>query len=369
MSGQPPVKKRKPNPAGAAPRQTQSPVPLQRPLADRTFVAVEACAIFPSAVTGVVVDYTVATPDWGGLVCGQHLSWTHDLSLYTNVCSPDARSMALANLHESSIYLVDMDEGATQTKIHVLGSGEAGHLAWSPDGSQLAASTRSVCVTVWDTKTGALLHELAGTGQVMHIAWSPDGLRIAATFGRETIRVWDLKTGESRTSTSGLGVPSSCRRVAWSPDGTTLALAHSDHGTFLLDTTTMRIRMGPDITGYAGIFIEWSPDSKILAVRHSSCKVRLYCVRTHTVLKEFSHDKAVHCMAWSPDGASLAISSGESVVCVWSMKTHRRLAVLGGNLRPVVRMSWSPDSTRIIMIGCGGYTMIQKAYTRQFLNK
>jgi Tol biopolymer transport system component len=95
--------------------------------------------------------------------------------------------------------------------------GSPNSLAWSPDGSRLAASTHTGGMVLWDTSSGQRLSRILGADGV--IDWSSDGSRIAAV-DFDSISVFAGMTGEILYS---LQTDSQLRSVAWSPDGSQIA--------------------------------------------------------------------------------------------------------------------------------------------------
>jgi WD40 repeat protein len=88
---------------------------------------------------------------------------------------------------------------------------------FSPDGSRLAANSRGV-VSVWDVRTGIEVvrcgeYDLLDASQV---AFSPDGSLLAASAGLGKLKVFAAASGEERLSLSIPGRPFS---FAFSPDG------------------------------------------------------------------------------------------------------------------------------------------------------
>src|SRR5919199_4871036 len=54
-------------------------------------------------------------------------------------------------------------------------------LAWSPDGSVIAAGCSDQKVRIWDAMSGKALQSIAGHGgEVLTVAWSPDGRFLAS---------------------------------------------------------------------------------------------------------------------------------------------------------------------------------------------
>jgi WD40 repeat protein len=97
-----------------------------------------------------------------------------------------------------------------------------GELSWSPD-TRLAIAETSALIQIWDTTIADFQHTIdpdvdAG---VDAIAWSPDGSYLAATMSDYNVRIWDMSTYQL-VATLENRVPST---VAWSPSGDQLAVA------------------------------------------------------------------------------------------------------------------------------------------------
>ena len=70
-------------------------------------------------------------------------------------------------------------------------NGAISALAWSPDGTRLAAGA-STGIPVWNPLSGAQHATLAGhTGSVRALAWSPDGTGLASAGDDGGVRLWD----------------------------------------------------------------------------------------------------------------------------------------------------------------------------------
>ena len=128
--------------------------------------------------------------------------------------SPNGKLVAGANNHQVTIW--DVNAG---TEAGVFKSGTE-QLAWNPDGTQLAGSTRELSttdsVTVWNVtqnKPGSrfIAHERG----VSCLAWSPDGTKLV-TGGRErsrgffnsafTLKVWSLTEDSTQSETKVVSV-------------------------------------------------------------------------------------------------------------------------------------------------------------------
>ena len=96
-------------------------------------------------------------------------------------------------------------------------------VAFSHDGSRLAAAGEAQHVELWDTETQEKRQCCEHGGTVHAVAFSPDGSRLATASANEdqTAKVWNTHSGEQLLTLSGHQEQIS--DVAFSPDGTRLA--------------------------------------------------------------------------------------------------------------------------------------------------
>ncbi len=182
------------------------------------------------------------------------------------VASPDGQSVAVYG-YDDDLYLRSVEEDLL---IHVLGgaTGDIQAVAFSPDGSLVAAGTELGTVHVWAVVSGALLQSVDTLGwiserrrprwwdasqhsrlPVWSLAFSPDGLRLAV--GQDGgAGVWNRETARLDRAV----LPAACEcldddtcydcklsDLAFSSDGRWLAMT-DDYGLNVVDTTTWQDR-------------------------------------------------------------------------------------------------------------------------------
>src|SRR5262249_51833523 len=138
---------------------------------------------------------------------------------------------------------------------------EASCLAWSPDGSVLAAGTRKGEISFWrqdfskfDNKI--TIPELNFLG-ILHVAWRPDGQLLATASDDSVTRVWTWPQQEMYAELEGH--KDLVTGVAWSPDSRFLVSASSDN--------TLRVW---NLAGKAPRILE-GHTTNVMSVDFSSC--------------------------------------------------------------------------------------------------
>jgi WD40 repeat protein len=153
----------------------------------------------------------------------------------------------------------------------------------SPDGRFIATgSHHGREARIWDSQTGAMLHELPSEGQT-YVVFSADG-RMLVT-GSDENRLWSVESGRRLRDLGGRGA------VDFSRDGTLLAVEIGD-GT---------IRLMNPVTG-----------------------------RDYALLEDPNQDRANNAK-FSPDGTRLTVTTQEgAAIHVWNLRAIRaQLALIG----------------------------------------
>ena len=128
--------------------------------------------------------------------------------------SPDGQLLATRG---SSIQLWRVRDGALIGEVPLNGYA----VAWSPDGTMLAAGGDGGTVQIFQTVSLSLVQKLAGHyGDVGSIAWSPDGRHLASGSADATIKLWRVADGALERTFEGHRA--AIRSVAFAAGGAVL---------------------------------------------------------------------------------------------------------------------------------------------------
>lgn len=141
--------------------------------------------------------------------------------------APAGDSLAIALGHVPKIVLVDMERHGLHGRF-ALDEGSAFALAFSPNGSLLAAGDSLGRVWLWDTANPGKPRMLKGhTWTIYGLAFTPDGRRLVSAGADGTSRVWDIEA--MRELHVFVWHKSWVTCLAMSPDGLTVATGSEDH--------------------------------------------------------------------------------------------------------------------------------------------
>ena len=238
-------------------------------------------------------------------------------------------------------------------------------VAFSQDGSTLAAGSADSTVVLWDVRTREPIAVLEGhTARVWTVSFSPDGSILAAGSQDGTIVFWDVATRKVIPPVERHS--NYVTEVAFSHDGKTLAaVGLGDDTVKLWDVATREeigtLQMPTDLISS----MAFSPDGKTLAAT-SEGAILLWDATTLEEIATLWHSRHVNAVAFSPDGAILAASvPGESAIVLWDMATHREISTIQGDWNWANSMAFSPDGSTLASGTAGGTVVMHNVVTEE----
>ncbi|HEX7304052.1 BTAD domain-containing putative transcriptional regulator [Lentzea sp.] len=207
-------------------------------------------------------------------------------------------------------------------------------------GTVVASAGDDGTVRLWNLDGAALAILDGHADRVESVAFSPDGTRLAALTRGHTVTVWDVAKRERLSSFSSSG-PGAATDIAFQPDGR--AIVTASLGRFrrrLPDLAQQPFSGGPLIASA----LEFTPDGRLLVSTDPAGGAVLWDVAADRLERRVSTGQGdVRTVAVSPDGTRFATAGGNRTVKVWDVATGAELMTLTGHSAPVVSLAFSPS--------------------------
>jgi WD40 repeat protein len=223
--------------------------------------------------------------------------------------SPDDEVIAAATL-SGSVDFVDAQTGKVRRSL-APHEGGAHAVAWSPTGALVATGGEDGRVAAFDARTGERVFESAMKGWVEHLAWSKDGSCLAAAAGKavrflsQTGAPLGNVLSHASTVTSLLFHPATARFVSTCYGGV----------SFLEPGRAEPVRHLP----WKGSILSsaLSPDGRWIACGNQDGTVHVWEIASGQDLEMSGYPTKVRELAWSTRGPQLATGGGANVT-IWS---------------------------------------------------
>lgn len=322
-----------------------------------------------------------------------HADWMLDIEF-----SPDGSWLATSSLDGTAkIWEISTGQELLQLSGHTDGIVS---LAFHPEGGRLATASQDGTIRIWNVSLSREYLSFPTGGGSGRIAFSPDGSLLAAGTGREEevqggkvligeVHVWNLESGDEPVKFSGGNHQGGVEAVVFSPDGSRLASVGSDDSLKVWSRSNGKLIANTGELGLTFIHdVVYTPDGNLLIVGGESYSLEYFDASTITKLDDFTVNSAVDGLAISPDGQlcavtnrsgyvilidrsgntiqtlyastdeilditfnsagdKLALASADSKVSIWQLGQDQPQLILRGHSAPVMGVDFSPDGSLI----------------------
>jgi len=195
-------------------------------------------------------------------------------------------------------------------------------LAFSPDGSELAASGYHE-ITIWNSTNGTIVRRIKNVAQrTLCLAYQPNGTLLAAASGTPgrigEVKVFDPTSGALiRTVATS---PDSMLAVVFSPDGSKLAAGGSDNAIRIFDAATGKLERLIEQHADWVTALAFSHSGELLASASRDKSARIYDTETGEMEHSYlGHGDFVFGVAFAADDQRVFSCGRDKKVHVWSM--------------------------------------------------
>jgi WD40 repeat protein len=206
-------------------------------------------------------------------------------------------------------------------------------LAWSPDGTLLAAASAAGPVSLFAATDGAKRHELPGHDNGTNcLAWSPSA--VLATGGQDgAVKIWDAAAGQ-HTATAPLGT-AWVEHLAWTPalssqpsalNSPRLFVAAGKNLVALRADASVAHTFAPAAKSISALAAQ--PAGGCVAASHFG-GVQLWDADDFVLQKTFPYANGIHALVWSPDSKWLVSGNQDPSVHLWIPETDVELHMSG----------------------------------------
>lgn len=240
--------------------------------------------------------------------------------IFSQCWSPDSQFLVFLQIPSDSadaeLVVCDAQTGSQLKRLIHPAPEISVRCGFSPDSQWLAVpgwqyrQSGSQAIAVWNTRTWEIERRIPTPEHIITaIAWSPDQTQLAATSMEGQLQIWDVATGTSRSVTS---VSRALVDLAWSPDGERLAAASDNSSALLFRTADLKVTGAPFNHQAPVRTVEFCHDSSRLVTGSADGTVSIWDARRDPTFSQFQLLDQHDCrqpdvlVSWHPNSRWLA---------------------------------------------------------------
>jgi WD40 repeat protein len=231
-------------------------------------------------------------------------------------------------------------------------------VAFSPDGTMVAAADTNGMAKVWDMRNSAAFNTFKARGPIRTVSFDPTGKTLITGDDTGTTTMWDVRAPGSPDELATLTVPDGpVRTTVFRPDGRSLLVARSGGSASTWNTTDpSRPVRGADLTLRSGTVgsVAFSADNRAVATIATGSGALTVsdteaAART-TTLATLPNGGG---LLFSPDGRTLAVFADTGTLMLWDVADRTRPALLARltDAAFAMRAAFSPDGRVLATAG------------------
>ena len=215
------------------------------------------------------------------------------------------------------------------------------NVAWSADGTTLAASAKNGMIGLWSQITAEPQILSGHSDFVMGFSWHPTKQEIATGSHDHMVRLWDINAATSQILCEN---EDSVLGVAWSPDGGRLAVTDAK-GNLGVWSIAKHVWLQQSQIHPSGAYSpSWTPDAQMLVTGGGEGAISVVMSQDlRPVYKLTGHVENVYDLTVSSAGNLIASGGKDRTVRIWDLGERTGITVLEGHADSVICVAFSPD--------------------------
>jgi WD40 repeat protein/tRNA A-37 threonylcarbamoyl transferase component Bud32 len=275
--------------------------------------------------------------------------------------SPDGKLLAAGGCDGTVRLRVMADLGSVHRPpaLEQRPGGRVTALAFSRDGSRLAAGRQDHGLTVWEVATGRILaHYTDQDGPVVFVDFCLDGKALVGCEG--TTVLWTRPLDQPGPRRLLPGVESQINSVCLSSDGRLLAAAARIQPVIIWNLSAGTKERSYLANNRSVDQVEFTPDNKSLILGCKDRQIRVWRFLDTPDLKRSlaGHQKEAWALTFSPDGSLLASGSDDHTIKLWDIDSERELLTLTGHSQTVTALAFFHEGDRLASVSLDGKVIL-----------